>query len=85
MLCDLVESEMAVCLPASLLLRLALWVSIVASFLGLLCEVDVDVVAAKLMASSRDVAAWNSSFDIDSWRELPQCLGETSSSCMSMS
>ena len=68
---DLVESEMAVCLPASLLLRLALWVSIVASFLGLLCEMVVGVDVAKLMASSWDVAAWfgaalNSSFDIDS-------------------
>ena len=42
------------CLPTSLLRLLALFVSVVASFLGLLCEV-VGVASAKLMMSSRVV------------------------------
>lgn len=54
---DLVESELATCLPVSLLLCLTTWLSIVASFLGLLYEMVVGVVVARLMASSRDVAA----------------------------
>lgn len=62
MLCDLE-------FPASLLLLLALWVLMVASFV-------VGVVSTRLMVSSRNVAAWfgvavNLSFDMESWKELP--------------
>ena len=55
-----------------------------------LCDEVVGVLAAKLVMSSRMAVAWfgaavNSSFDTESWSELPPCSGETSISCISMS
>lgn len=68
---DLYESELVVSLPASLLLLLTQWLSVVIPFFGLLYDVVVGVILVKLMASSQDVAAWfgavmNSSFDNES-------------------
>lgn len=50
--------ELVACLPTSLLLRFVLWVSIMVSFLGLLCGFGEGVVSARSMVSSRvnDVA-----------------------------
>ena len=88
MLWDLLESECVACLPTSLRLRLALWLSMVITFLGLLYAVGVE--AAKLMVSNLEATSWfgaavNSSFDMDRRRELPPCSGDMSSNCISMS
>lgn len=89
---SLIAPEVVACLPASLFLRLAFWMSVVVSFLGFLCGFGGGVVLARLMASNWDSdmtvwfrAAMYSSCDVDSWRGFPPCLGETSSSYMSMS
>ena len=55
MLWDLLQSEWIACPPASLRLRLALWLSMVFTFLGLLYAVGVE--AAKLMVSNREATA----------------------------
>ena len=75
--------------PASPRLLFALWLSEIVVFIGLLCEVVVGVFSAKLVMSSR-CAAWfgaatKSSFDTESWRELPPCSGDIPASNMSMS
>ena len=92
MLWCLLAPELVACLPTSFLFRLVLWLSVVVSFLGLLCGFGGGVVSARLMASNRDnnMVAWfgaavYSSCDVESWRELPSCSVETSSSYMSMS
>lgn len=52
--------ELVACLPTSFLFRLVLWLSVVVSFLGLLCGFGGGVVSARLMASNRDnnMVAW---------------------------
>lgn len=57
-----------------------------------LCMDVGGILLARLIASRRDIgmAAWlgvaaYSSLDVESWRELPPCSGETTSNCMSMS
>ena len=55
---SLFSLELVTYLPTSFLLLLALWVSVVISFLGLLCEVVGGVVSTRLMASSQDVKWW---------------------------
>ena len=87
---DLFESEGVLCLTSSLRLLLALWVSMVAAILGLLCEVIVGVMLMRLMLSNLDVAAklgtaMSSSFDMERRRELPPHSGDTFARCISMS
>ena len=88
----LLMSEVSMCFHTSLRLLFALCVSSVTSFVGLLCVVVGGVLSTRLMASNQEVEvmvwcgpARNSSCDIESWRELPPCSGETSSSCISIS
>lgn len=54
-LCCLLVLELDTCLPASLILLLVLWVSIVFLIFGLLCDIVGGVILARLMMSNLEV------------------------------